>query len=254
TMSTFDELAIVYDNSIDWDSRLKRELPFLLESLPTTGQRRVLDMACGSGRHSVALSSEGAQVIGFDSSPQMIASARKLAEANNVAPQFMVANMEEVGTTIQGEFDLVICLGNSLALLPNRDTLYRTLSDVSSLLSENGAFICQVLNFKEIKTSGFRFFSSKGGQTEDGREVVFSRFFDHQDESDISTLVLSAFVKDENNWIPMVTTQPVLQVDLQLLDIGLQLGQFKKIEVYSDYSQSPFAQSEHRNLIIRGRP
>ncbi|MHA2191397.1 MAG: hypothetical protein ACXAAP_14310 [Candidatus Thorarchaeota archaeon] len=58
-MSTFDELAIVYDNSIDWDSRLKRELPFLLESLPTTGQRRVLDMACGSGRHSVALSSEG---------------------------------------------------------------------------------------------------------------------------------------------------------------------------------------------------
>ncbi|MHA2205094.1 MAG: hypothetical protein ACXABC_04460, partial [Candidatus Thorarchaeota archaeon] len=64
---------------------------------------------------------------------------------------------------------------------------------------------------------------------------------------------LSAFVKNENNWIPMVTTQPVLQVDLEILDIGLQLGQFKKIEAFSDYSKSPFAQSEHRNLIIRAR-
>jgi 2-polyprenyl-3-methyl-5-hydroxy-6-metoxy-1,4-benzoquinol methylase len=153
TVSTFDELAIVYDNSIDWDLRLKRELPFLLESLPSSGQKRVLDMACGSGRHSVAMASEGAHVVGFDSSPMMIASARKLAETNNVDPQFMVTNMEELGTAIQGKFDLVICLGNSLALLPTHEALNRILSDVSSLLSENGAFICQVLNFKEIKTS-----------------------------------------------------------------------------------------------------
>ncbi len=250
-MSTFDELAIVYDNSIDWDSRLKRELPFLLDSLPSSGERRVLDMACGSGRHSVALALEGAHVVGFDSSPKMIASARKLAETGNVTPQFMVASMEEIGTSIHGEFDLVICLGNSLALLPTHEALNRILSDVSSLLSENGAFICQVLNFKEIKTSGFRFFSSKGGQTEDGREVVFSRFFDHPDEGDISTLVLSAFVKEESNWIPMVTTQPVLQVDIQTLDVGFQLSKFKKIEAYSDYSQNPFVQTEHRNLIIR---
>ncbi|MHA2186754.1 MAG: class I SAM-dependent methyltransferase [Candidatus Thorarchaeota archaeon] len=252
-MSTFDELAIVYDNSIDWDSRLKRELPFLLESLPSSGQKRVLDMACGSGRHSVAMALEGAHVVGFDSSPKMIASARKLAETNNVTPQFRITSMEELGTAIQGKFDLVICLGNSLALLSSYDALNRTLSYVSDLLSENGVFICQVLNFKEIKTSGFRFFSSKGGQTEDGREVVFSRFFDHPADGDISTLVLSAFVKNENNWIPMVTTQPVLQVDLEILDIGLQLGQFKKIEAFSDYSKSPFAQSEHRNLIIRAR-
>ena len=99
-MSSFDSLSLVYDRSINWDARLRRELPFILEALSESGGNRVLDMACGSGRHSVALALEGADVIGFDSSASMIQAAKELASKNGVTPKFMVADMTSLETVL----------------------------------------------------------------------------------------------------------------------------------------------------------
>ena len=92
-MSLFDSLSLVYDQSINWDARLRRELPFFLDALSESGGSRVLDMACGSGRHSVALALEGADVVGFDNSTGMIQAAKELAAENGVATRFVVADM-----------------------------------------------------------------------------------------------------------------------------------------------------------------
>lgn len=251
-MSFTDEIVSAYDKSINWGDRLSREIPFLLDSLSTTKPNQVLDIACGSGRHSVALASHGADVVGFDKSPHMIQAANAIAKKEGVAPRFIIADMIDFQKTIVGKFDLIICLGNSLALLEDLDTVSRVLSSVFSKMSSESAFVCQVLNFDEIRKSGFRYFPFKRSSTHSGEEVVFARFFDH-DDAQSSTLLLSAFIKKTKGWTSTVSTQKVLHLNQSNLDKALRTAGFTRIEMFSDYEGKSFVTMRDRNLVIRAR-
>lgn len=249
-MRQFDKLSAVYDGSIDWQTRLEREIPFLLKCLPASGHARVLDMACGSGRHSIALAQRGFEVVGFDNSPEMIRIARLLADREGPRPEFLVTDMLRVERALDAGFDLVICLGNSLALLPTRDAAAKVVSSVYSLLSADGSFVLQVLNFEEIRKSGFRFFPVKEGTTEKGEQVVFMRFFDHSDRLPVSTLVMTAFAKTQGQWSSEVSALQVLNLDFGFLQGILSSAGFTKVDSSSDYQGSPFSKLTSRDLIV----
>ncbi len=252
-MSSFDNLSLVYDRSINWDARLERELPFILNALSESGGNRVLDMACGSGRHSVALALEGADVVGFDSSTAMIQAANELAAENGVATRFMVADMTNLEAVLKEKFDLIVCLGNSLALVPSLLEVKKLLSAVHSLLNSKGVFVAQVLNFEQIKKTKSRFFQPKGGVTSEGNLVIFARFFNHLESEESTTLVLTSFVKSSEGWSTIISSQSVLQLDQEALTQAVRAAGFNQFEVYSDYGGNLFASTEHRNLVIKAR-
>ncbi len=251
-MSSFDEIALAYDNSIDWDARLEREMPFLLEGFSKTSDYQVLDMACGSGRHSVELAAQGMNVVGFDNSPVMIDFAKRLANERGVSVDFRVAEMTTFRSAIEGQFDAVICLGNSLALLPSFETLKTVSKAVCSALRPHGNFIFQVLNFQEILLSGFRFFPLKVGVTQSGEEIIFSRFYEHG-EGFLSTLVASSFIRQDSDWITTISTQTILQTNLESVKSMLTKSGFGRSEVFSDYNWSPFKPESSRNLVVIAR-
>ena len=226
-MSFTDEIVLAYDKSINWADRLSREIPFLLDSLAKSKPNRVLDMACGSGRHSIVLASHDVDVVGFDKSPQMIQAANTLAKKEEVAPRFIIADMIDFQKKIIGKFGLIICLGNSLALLKDLDTVNKVLSSVFSKLSTDGVFVSQVLNFDEIHKSGFKYFPLKGSTMHSGEEVVFARFFDHDEELS-STLLLSAFVRNAKGWASTVSAQKVLHLNQVILDKALRDAGFSQ--------------------------
>ena len=64
--------AEYYDAVINWEKRLARELPLLVELARSAG-RRVLIPACGTGAHVVALARQGFSVLGFDADEEMVA-------------------------------------------------------------------------------------------------------------------------------------------------------------------------------------
>jgi SAM-dependent methyltransferase len=251
-VSSFDDISIAYDRTIDWDARLQRELPFILKKISDDIKLHILDLACGSGRHSVALAAKGHKILGIDSSMAMIDAARTLAQKKGVNVEFDVTSMEDFGDS-RDKFDLVICLGNSLALLPSFNVLLKVVRKISIALRKDGIFILQVLNFKEIETSGFSVFPSKRGKTSSGKDVVFSRFFDHSDSKDTTTLVLSSLVKTDSRWDPIVSTQEVLRLDKSRLHQMLKEGRFSNIEYYGDYKENPFLDLDSRSLVIRAR-
>ncbi len=252
-MSSFDNLSLVYDRSINWDARLGRELPFILNALSESGGNRILDMACGSGRHSVALALKGADVVGFDSSTAMIQAAKELAAENGVEIRFMVADMTNLETILKEKFDLIICLGNSLALVPALQEAKNLLSAVHSRLNSDGVFVAQVLNFEQIKKTKSRFFQPKGGVTSEGNLVIFARFFNHLEPEESTTLVLTSFVKSSEGWSTIISSQSVLQLDQEVLTQAVRAAGFGQFEAYSDYGGNPFASTEHRNLVIKAR-
>ena len=252
-MSSFDDVALAYDDAIDWTARLAREMPFLTSRLGDPKGKRVLDLACGTGRHSVAFTLEGAEVIGIDNSEIMLSRAKEHATSNDVSPKFILGKMKEFESKATSTYDLIICLGNSLALLDDLNVLETLLSSVYNSLNDDGVFIAQALNFEEIHRSGFRFFPQKGGKMDTGEDVVFSRFYEHTDPPNSSTLVMSAQMKVKDEWTSLVSTQKVLNLNSNLMKRYLAQAGFQETRFYSDYSESLFVGSDDRNMVIHSR-
>ncbi|MFX1563290.1 MAG: class I SAM-dependent methyltransferase [Promethearchaeota archaeon] len=252
-MSSFEELALIYDASIDWDSRLARELPFLMKVLEKKKKGRILDLGCGSGRHAIALAKKGFSVIGLDTSIEMIETAVKHSRETDVSAEFLVSDMADAEKVVEGPFDLILCLGNSLALLPQYEVLHRTISSIHSLLREEGVLVSQILNFTEIRKTGFRFFVLREGCLASGEKVIFSRFFVPVINTETVSLVLSAFIKQPGGWVTKITTQQCLQLDGSILDNLFRTVGYSKWDFYSDFKQNPFDSEYHRNLILVAR-
>ena len=64
-----------WDRLIDWKARAEAEGDFYIRILREHGARSVLDVATGTGFHSVSLLKEGFDVISADGSPNMLARA-----------------------------------------------------------------------------------------------------------------------------------------------------------------------------------
>jgi ubiquinone/menaquinone biosynthesis C-methylase UbiE len=108
------------------------ECHFLAELLPINAYGRVLDIGCGTGRHSIALTKMGYEMTGLDLSDGMLEVARRKATAAGLDIRFLKADAtggypEEFG--VIGRFDACICLcEGSLGLINAGDEVscYRT--------------------------------------------------------------------------------------------------------------------------------
>ncbi|ONI77088.1 methyltransferase [Actinosynnema sp. ALI-1.44] len=86
------------------------EVGFAERHLRLAAGARVLDVPCGSGRHSVALAARGYRVTGVDSSREAIVHARSLS----TDVRWVEADMRDV----PGDgFDAAICMGNSFGYM-----------------------------------------------------------------------------------------------------------------------------------------
>ncbi len=59
-------------------------------------KRRLLDVPCGNGRHSLELARRGCRMTGVDLSPEFIAEARSAAKAERLRAEFVVGDMRRL--------------------------------------------------------------------------------------------------------------------------------------------------------------
>ena len=110
----YDAFSDDYDRFVNWPNRLAFELPFLEQRLQASGARRVLDAACGTGRHAVLFHQWGLEVEGADVSPAMIDRCRR-AHGEPPGLRWVERSFTQPADP-PGRFDAVVCVGNSLAL------------------------------------------------------------------------------------------------------------------------------------------
>lgn len=118
----------------------------------TEGCCRVLDAGCADGELAEILAERGHIVTGIDISSDMIETARRrksnLPEKTAQNLSFHKAGMQEISAF--GNFELILCLGNTLPHLDSKNTVKSFLTDVRKSLSPSGCFIFQIMNFDRI--------------------------------------------------------------------------------------------------------
>lgn len=96
------------------------DVEFVLRHCHVGAAAHLLDVPCGSGRHTLELARHGHEVTGIDLSAEAIDDARASAMSEGLAAHFMLADMREL--PVLKPFDGVVCLGNSASYFGAKDT------------------------------------------------------------------------------------------------------------------------------------
>lgn len=125
------------------------EVDYLLEVLNLTPGDLVLDVGCGTGRHSVEFARRGYQVTGVDISAGMLQEARKAAKKIGVDVEFVQSDATNFSTNKR--YDVAICLCEGAFGLLNVDDnpdehSLSILKNIYNALKRNGKFVLTTLN------------------------------------------------------------------------------------------------------------
>ena len=126
------------------DERTQREVDFAVAALGLEPGARVLDVACGHGRHSLELARRGFSVTGLDHSEPSIDLARAAAAEEGLDVDFLVADMREIPFVV--EFDAAVNLFTSFGYLESEDEDQRALDAIAAALRPEGAFLIETIN------------------------------------------------------------------------------------------------------------
>jgi len=251
------DFSAYYDAVINWNKRLARELPLLVELAGKAGGR-VLVPACGTGGHVVALAKQGFDVLGFDSDEGMVEITRQkiavalgeVAAAKGKA-EVRLLSMEDANT-LPAEFSSAFCLGNPLPGIGTHDQLLVALRGVVNALRPGGIFLTQNLNYDlrwKQKVSQFPLLS---GETP-AQEILLVKVAEyHADYVNFHAMFLCRD-KPEGKWQAHARTSrqiPLFQKLLTEIITQAGLGEFT---FWGDFAQTPFAVDESHDLILAGR-
>lgn len=144
-----------WDQLIDWDQRAESEGNFFIEKLRARGVQRVLDVATGTGFHSVRLIEAGFDVVSADGSPYMLSRAFENARKRGHVLRTVQADWRWLNRDVFGRFDAVICLGNSFTHLFSERDRRKALAEFYSALVHDGILILDQRNYDSILDHGF---------------------------------------------------------------------------------------------------
>jgi len=144
----FDGHAPVYMNNVFTKNTLA-EVDFVIEELKLSPGIRILDMGCGTGRHSIELARRGYSVTGVDISSGMLAEARKTARKAGVEVEWIHADATEFKSDRLYDAAICLCEGAFGLLGKSDDPLKQGLSilqNINRALKPDSRLMMTVLN------------------------------------------------------------------------------------------------------------
>jgi SAM-dependent methyltransferase len=125
------------------DTQIATEVDFIEESLGLAKGAVVLDLACGTGRHAIEMTSRGYQVVGFDLSLAMLARAADEAQDRDQKINFVQGDMREM--TFEETFDGVYMWNTSFGFFEEEKNA-AVVSNLRRALKAGGLLLLDVAN------------------------------------------------------------------------------------------------------------
>jgi SAM-dependent methyltransferase len=115
---------------------------------------RVLDCACGTGTLAVGLALAGFDVVATDASDAMVARTRRLAAEHDAQLASATRTWEQGGW--EGPFDVVLCVGNSLAHAAGSAARRAALAAMAGVLALRGVLAITSRDWERLRARGSR--------------------------------------------------------------------------------------------------
>jgi SAM-dependent methyltransferase len=213
----------------------------LLKNFITGNVKSAVDLGCGTGNDSIALSMNGLNVDGFDNSAYMIKVAKLNSEKYNKKINFYIKSIDNIPSKFHNKYDFAVSLGNSIANV-NIDLLLPSLRKVFNILKSGSTFVMQILNFPAIKKANNRIVNITKNPPN-----VYVRFYD----SFSMPMNFNILRFDENNPkdFELLTTK-LFPYEKEFLVKQLAKAGFKKVSVYSDLNKNKYQRYILKDLVL----
>jgi len=133
-----------------WTEDTENQVDFIVKALGLKGGERILDLACGYGRHALALARRGFQLTGADITPVFIEDATKSAAAENLPATFILSDIRDV--SFENGFDAVLNLADgAIGYLENDGENLKIFDVVARALKPGGAHFMDVCSAEHAR-------------------------------------------------------------------------------------------------------
>ncbi|HUW82127.1 MAG TPA: class I SAM-dependent methyltransferase [Phycisphaerae bacterium] len=223
------------------ESEAPSQVAFIERAIPLKREDKILDLACGYGRHAIILADEGYSVVGYDQSPDYVEQANEAAGNANLDVTFELADMRRLDFTDQ--FDVVLSMSSSLAFYAddvNADIIRR----MWRALKPGGSFFFDQANVFWAA----QFFGA--GRHKGSKKLDDGRVHHYETTFDPASCVLSRRsvlehqnARTESGWDLRFYTLPELRAIMHR--IGFTLA-----GAHGDYDGSSYASQSMRLITI----
>lgn len=134
---------ILYRNRDEVEA--ERFIGNLIQFLDLKKSQKVLDLACGKGRHSITLNKLGLDVLGVDLSPNSISLA---SESESDTLKFGVHDMREIMPNVK--FDGIFNLFTSFGYFDSLEDNQKVIHSIGEMLNENGVAVIDFMNARKV--------------------------------------------------------------------------------------------------------
>ena len=231
----FENYAVKYDKEI-YTQGTRGECDLIEAETGFNKQTRILDIGCGTGRHSIELAKRGYKITGIDLSDSQLKRAREKASEQGLLIDFQKHDARDL--PFSNEFDLAIMLCEGAFPLMETDEMnYRILQNAAKSLKGNGKLIFTTLNglfplFHSVK----EFLDS---HKEDGNAESSCNSFDLMTFRDTNTTTVEDDLGNkkelecnERYYVPSEITWLLKSLGFKTVDIyGAKLGAFSRNDI-----------------------
>jgi len=170
----FENYGEKYDNE-SFAQGTQGECDFIEKELNYDKSLRIIDVGCGTGRHSIELTKRGYLMTGIDLSESLLEKARAKANQNSLQIEFLVHDARNLPFDQQFDVAIMMCEGG-FPLMETDEMNYEILRNVSKSLKDKAKFIFTTLNGLFPVFNSIEAFCASN--TDDGNATYHNNTFD----------------------------------------------------------------------------
>lgn len=126
-----------------WVESTTEQVDFIIKILGMTGKERILDLACGFGRHSLEFARRGYEVVGVDITADFITDATIAAENEGLHITFLCSDIRDL--LYESEFDIVLNLADgAIGYLENDEENHKIFEIIAKALKPGGKSLMDI--------------------------------------------------------------------------------------------------------------
>lgn len=224
---------------IDVQENTAKEIAFLCKIFKLRKGTKMLDVACGYGRHMEPLVKRGIDVIGCDLSPFMLAEAQKRLKRNGYKKKRLVrCDIQNLPFT--KVFDCACNMFNSFGYFEKENDNFRVLTSIAKALKPGGLFLFDLVNRDFV----LRSLARKDWFVKNGAVILEKKWFDSiKNRTEIDVSVIDK--KGKRDYHHSIRVYSYTEISMLLEAAG-----FKVRAVFGGFDSEEFDWNHDRMLIL----